>query len=197
MLKVGVTGGIGSGKSAVSKRLAELGAYVFDADREAKKILDENETVQEQLIQEFGTDIQNPNGTINRKKLARKGFSNEENQAILNAIIHPFVFDAIDEIYEKLKKTKKHPIFVVDAALIYESGLDQHLDYVITVTAQYGLRLKRAMSRSNLIREEVMKRMDLQLPDNTKVQMADFIIDNNESEEKLYKQVDQVFNQLA
>ncbi|MBC8175246.1 MAG: dephospho-CoA kinase [Candidatus Marinimicrobia bacterium] len=197
MLKVGVTGGIGSGKSAVSKRLAELGAYVFDADWEAKKILDENETVQEQLIQEFGTDIQNPDGTINRKKLARKGFSNEENQAILNAIIHPFVFDAIDEVYEKLKKTKKHPIFVVDAALIYESGLDQHLDYVITVIAQYGLRLKRAMSRSNLTREEVVKRMDLQLPDNTKVQMADFIIDNNESEEKLYKQVDEVFHQLA
>lgn len=197
MLKVGVTGGIGSGKSAVSKRLAELGAYVFDADREAKKILDENETVQEQLIQEFGTDIQNPDGTISRKKLARKGFSNDENQAILNAIIHPFVFDTIDEVYEKLIKTKKYPIFVVDAALIYESGLDQHLDYVITVIAQYGLRLKRAMKRSNLTREEVVKRMDLQLSDNTKVQMADFIIDNNESEEKLYKQVDEVFHQLA
>jgi dephospho-CoA kinase len=104
MLKVGITGGIGSGKSAASKRLAELGAYIFDADAEAKKILDENKTVQEQLIQEFGTDIMSPDGSIHRKKLALKAFSNEENQAILNAIVHPFVFDKIDELYEKVKE---------------------------------------------------------------------------------------------
>lgn len=197
MLKVGITGGIGSGKSLASQHMKELGATVFDADYEAKKILRESGKVQEDLIQEFGSDILNPDRTISERKLAVTGFANEENQAILNAIIHPYVFDEIDRQYESARKKGDSPIFVVDAALIYESGLDQHLDYVIVVTAQYGLRMQRALQKGKLSREEIQKRMDLQLPEESKVGMADFVVDNNGSDEDLVRQVDEIFKELV
>lgn len=197
MLKVGITGGIGSGKSLASERMKELGAVVFDADYEAKKILRENEKVQEDLTQEFGTDILNPDGSISERKLAMTGFSNEENQSILNAIIHPYVFEEIDRQYESAKEMGEAPVFIVDAALIYESGLDQHLDYVIVVTAQYGLRMKRALQKGKLSREEIQKRMDLQLPEESRVRMADYVVDNNGSEQDLASQVDEIFKELV
>lgn len=196
MLKVGVTGGIGSGKSFVSNRLRELGAYIFNADAEAKQILDENHRVQEQLAEEFGTDILNPDGTINKKRLAIRGFANEDAQAVLNAIIHPFVFKKIDTQFDKISQDKKYSIFIVDAALIYESGLDQHLDYVIVVTAQLGIRIKRAMERSSLSRDEIQKRIDLQLREETKVEMADFVIENDGTKEHLIEQTDKIYKQL-
>ncbi len=197
MLKVGVTGGIGSGKSAASIRMEELGAYRFDADKEAKEILNENEQVQEDLIEEFSSDILNPDRMINSKKLARVAFANDENQAVLNAIIHPHVFESIDRQYEKVLEKGEASLFVVDAALIYESGLDQHLDYVIVVTVQYGLRMQRALKRGKLKRDQIQKRMDLQLPEEAKVHMADFIIDNSGSEEHLIMQVDEIYSQIT
>lgn len=197
MLRVGITGGIGSGKDVASRRLEQLGAYVFDADYEAKKILKEQEKIQEDLIQEFGSDILNPDGTISERKLARVGFTNEENQAVLNAITHPYVFNEVDMRYETVSQENGAEIFVVNAALIYESGLDQHLDYVIVVTAQYGIRMQRALKRGKLSREEIQKRMDLQLPEESKVRMADFVLDNNGTEEQLISQVDDVYRQLV
>lgn len=197
MLKVGITGGIGSGKSAASERIAELGACVFDADREAKQILAQNEQVQEDIREEFGTDVVDPDNSINPKKLARVAFSNEENQATLNAIIHPYVFDAIDERYEAVKGKNEASLFVVDAALIYESGLDQHLDYVIVVSAQYGARMNRALQRGTLTRDDIQRRMDLQLAEESKVHMADFVVDNNSDHDFLAEQVDKIFREIT
>ena len=197
MLKVGITGGIGSGKSAASERMSELGAYVFDADKEAKQILAENEKIQEDLRNEFGTDVINTDNSINPKKLAKIAFSNEENQSILNAIAHPYVFDAIDERYDKVKEKDDSALFVVDAALVYESGLDQHLDYVITVSARYGARMNRALQRGTLTREDIQKRMDLQLPEESKVQMADFVIENNGNSDTLVRQVDKMYQDIT
>ena len=196
MLKVGVTGGIGTGKSVASNRMAQLGAFVFDADAEAKEILRTNQNVQTDLIEEFGTDILNPDGTINEKKLAVTAFANEENQAVLNAIIHPYVFEAIDKKFDELEKQSKTSVFIVDAALIYESGLDQRIDYVIVVTAHYGVRMQRAIQRGRLDRREIQKRMDLQLPEESKIGMSDYVIDNNGTEEDLIKQVDDIYKAL-
>lgn len=196
MLKVGVTGGIGTGKSVASNRMAQLGAFVFDADTEAKEILRTNKNVQTDLIEEFGTDILNPDGTINEKKLAVTAFANEENQAVLNAIIHPYVFEAIDKKFDELEKQSKTSVFIVDAALIYESGLDQRIDYVIVVTAHYGVRMQRAIQRGRLDRREIQKRMDLQLPEESKIGMSDYVIDNNGTEEDLIKQVDDIYKAL-
>ena len=197
MLKVGITGGIGSGKSAASERMAELGAYVFDADKDAKLILAENEKIPEDLRDEFGTDVMDPDDSINPKKLARVAFINEANQSVLNAIIHPYVFNTIDERYDEIKEKDEVTLFVVDAALIYESGLDQHLDYVIVVSAQYGARMNRALQRGTLKREDIQQRMDLQLPEELKVQMADFVIDNNGDQKHLSNQVDEIFQEIT
>ena len=196
MLKVGISGGIGSGKSMASSHFKKLGAYVFDADKEAKKLVEKNEKIQQQLIEEFGSDIQNPDKMISNKKLARVAFSSEDNQAVLNAIIHPFVFDAIDERFKKISGMGKYSMFVVDAALIYESGLDQHLDYVIIVTAKYKHRLQHALERGNLSSEDVIRRMELQLPEESKVGMADSVINNNGTLQDLKRQVDEIFKEL-
>jgi dephospho-CoA kinase len=194
MLKIGLTGGIGCGKSAASRYLQELGAYVFDADKEAKKILDENETVQSELIAEFGTDILNAEGKIDRKKLARVAFQDEDHQMRLNAIIHPYVFEEIDRQYNDLAKTGRYPVFVVDGALIYESGLDQHLDYTVVVTATLRHRMERAMQRGTLNRDEILKRMELQWSEESKVGLADFVVHNNGTEEELKTQIKEIFD---
>ncbi|MFQ6613842.1 MAG: dephospho-CoA kinase, partial [Fidelibacterota bacterium] len=150
MLKVGLTGGIGSGKSTASVIMAELGAYIFDADKEAKRILDSNETVQSELIAEFGTDIMGPDESIDRRKLARVSFQDEDHQLRLNAIIHPYIFEEIDRHFEKISTQSTYPLFVVDGALIFESGLDQHLDYIIVISSTVKYRIERATKRRTL-----------------------------------------------
>ena len=163
MLRIGLTGGIGTGKSTASKILEKLGAYIFDADKEAKKILLTNETIKSELISEFGTDIMTGDGNVDNNKLARVAFQDQDHQLTLNTIVHPYVFKEIDKNFDRELDGGKHDIFVVDAALIYESGADTHMDYVIVITALIKTRMERALARETLSREEILKRMDLQL----------------------------------
>ena len=151
MLKIGLTGGIGSGKSEVSKFFQSWGAYIFDADKEAKNIINNNTDAQREIIKEFGTDVIGLEQNIDKQKLARVVFQDEFHQLALNAIIHPHVFKKIDAKFEKIKSEKKHSCFVVDAALIYESGADTHMDYVIVVTSLIRFRTERVMSRNCLL----------------------------------------------
>ncbi len=197
MLRVGLTGGIGSGKSAASNILAEQGAFVFDSDAEAKQILETNKEAQQELIAEFSTDIMGADGAIDRKKLARIGLQDEDHQLRLNTIVHPYVFNRIDKTFEQISQSKKYSLFIVDGALIYESGYDQHLDYVIVVTALYRHRLERALQRGNLTRDEILKRMDLQWSEEEKLRMADFVIHNDGGLEDLKKQALEIYRQLT
>ena len=128
MLKVGLTGGIGSGKSSVSTLFNTWGSYIFDADSIAKEILNKNETAQSEIIAEFGTDVLDISGQIEKSKLARIAFQDEDHQLRLNTIIHPYVFTEIDRKFDEVLARDKHDIFVVDAALIYESGADMQMD---------------------------------------------------------------------
>tara|TARA_B100001027_G_scaffold86778_1_gene59437 strand:- start:5541 stop:6134 length:594 start_codon:yes stop_codon:yes gene_type:complete len=196
MLKVALTGGIGSGKSEVSALFNKLGAYIFDADTIAKQILDKDKTAQKELILEFGSDIISAKGIIDKKKLSRIAFQNEFNQLKLNTIIHPYVFKEIDLCFENILKKRKHEVFIVDAALIYESGADAHMDYVIVVTSHLKIRTERVMKRGDLSRDQFLKRVDLQWPEKDKTEMADFIIYNNESRDNLKKEAKKVYNQL-
>jgi len=197
MLKVGLTGGIGSGKSAVSALFSEWGAFIFDADTIAKNILNTNTVAQSELIAEFGTDIIGINGNIDKKKLSRTAFLNENNQLIINTIIHPYVFKEIDSQFESILLKGTHEIFIVDAALIYESGADTHMDYIIVVTSHLKLRTERVMSRGGLNREDFLKRVELQWPEKDKVEMADFIIHNNGTKKDLKKEAKQIYKLLG
>ena len=196
MLKVGLTGGIGSGKSSVSKLFLKWGAYIFDSDKEAKLILESNETTQNELIAEFGTDVLNAEGKIDKAKLARIAFQDEDHQLRLNTIIHPYVFSEIDTIFNKVLSSGKHEIFIVDAALIYESGADTHMDYVIVVTSHLKLRTERVMSRGDLNRDEFFKRLDLQWPDEDKIHISDFVIHNNGTKDQLEAEAKMVYDRL-
>lgn len=179
MLKIGLTGGIGSGKSSVSDLFKEWGAHIFDADTEAKRILDTNTTAQSELIAEFGTDVLNANNQIDKAKLARIAFYDEDHQQRLNIIIHPYVFDVIDSTFDKVLASGKHEVFVVDAALIYESGAYTHMDYVLVVTSHLKIKTERVMTRGGLTLDQFLQRVNLQWPDEDKIHMADFVIHNN------------------
>jgi dephospho-CoA kinase len=189
MLKVGLTGGIGSGKSTASSILAKLGSYVFDADTEAKIILDTNKDVQNNVIEEFGSSVLDPNGAIDNKKLAKIAFQDEDHQIILNSIIHPFVFSELDKQFEKISTKNKYASFIADGALIFESGLDQHLDSVLLIASSLKYRIARALSRGTLSREDILRRNELQWSDEDKAESADFTIYNNGTEKEFIEKV--------
>ena len=197
MLKIGLTGGIGSGKSSVSKLFQEWGTYVFDADSVAKKVLEENQTAQNEIISEFGTDILNKKNEIEKAKLARIAFQDENSQLRLNTIIHPYIFSEIDKEFDKVLQNGNYELFCVDAALIYESGADTHMDYVIVVISNLKLRIERVMKRGGLTREELLKRIELQWTDDEKVSMADFVIHNNGSEKELRHECKEVYGKIV
>jgi dephospho-CoA kinase len=196
MLKVGLTGGIGSGKSTASRYFESLGAFVLDADEEVKSLITSNETVQYELISEFGTDIIDGTGRVNKKKLARIAFQDEDHQQRLNSVVHPYIFNLIDKEFSRVFNDKKHGVFIVDAALIYETGFDAHLDYVIVVTAHLKNRMERALGRKALSREEILKRVGFQWPEEEKVNMADFVVHNDGTEAELQKNIESLIKKL-
>ena len=196
MLRVGLTGGIGSGKSTASNFFELFGSFVINADEEAKKILSSNETVQHELISEFGTDIIDVSGKVNKAKLARVAFQDEDHQQRLNSVIHPYIYNSIDDYFNEVLKDGKFDIFIVDGALIFESGYDVHMDYIIVVTALLKNRMERALARQTLSREEILKRIELQWPEEEKVNLADFVIHNDGSEEDLKKNVKRLIEKL-
>ena len=197
MLRIGLTGGIGTGKSTASKILEKLGAYIFDADKEAKKVLLTNETIKSELISEFGTDIMTGDGNVDNNKLARVAFQDQDHQLTLNTIVHPYVFKEIDKNFDRELDGGKHDIFVVDAALIYESGADTHMDYVIVITALIKTRMERALARETLSREEILNRMDLQWSEEEKIALADFVIHNDGPEKELIKNITDIYKELV
>ena len=196
MLRVGLTGGIGSGKSTASQHFSSLGAYVINADEEAKNLISTNEIVQNELIAEFGTDIIDGTGSVNKKKLARIAFQDQDQQQRLNSVVHPYIYNLIDKEFNQVLNVGKHDIFIFDGALIFESGYDVHLDYVIVVTAQLKNRMERALGRETLSREEILKRIEFQWPEKEKVNLADFVIHNDGTEKELHKNIEGLVKKL-
>ena len=196
MLRVGLTGGIGSGKSTASNFFEAFGSFVINADEEAKKLISSNEIVQHELIAEFGTDIIDVSGQINKAKLAKIAFQDEDHQQTLNSVIHPYIYDSIDNQFNRVLKNGKFDIFIVDGALIFESGYDVHMDYIIVVTALLKNRIERALGRKTLSRDEILKRINLQWSEEEKVNLADFVIHNDGSEEDLKNNVKSLIEKL-
>jgi len=196
MLKVGLTGGIGSGKSTASKFFEKLGAFILDADKEAKNLLEKNEIVQHEVISEFGTDIINATGKVDKNKLARVAFQDVDHQRRLNSVVHPYIYDLIDKKFDKVLSDGKYDVFIIDAAMIYESGYDIHLDYIIVITAQLKNRMERALARKTLTREEILKRIEFQWSEEEKVGMADFVIHNDGTEKELNDNIKSIIKKL-
>lgn len=177
MIKVGLTGGIGSGKSTVAKVFEVLGIPVYYADDAAKKLMNTDEELKEKIQLQFGNDVYK-DGQLDRKHLAEIVFNNPEKLQLLNSLVHPATLKDADTWMQK--QTTVYSL--KEAALIFESGAHEHLDYVIGVTAPVPLRIQRTMQRDGLTREEVIARMDKQMDETIKMKLCDFVIKNDEQE---------------
>ena len=177
MLKIGITGGIGSGKSTVAKLFEVLGIPVYYADDAAKQLMNENEVLKQQVQKEFGNEAYT-NGKLNRKYIADIVFTNPEKLELLNSIVHPATLKDAEEWMNK----QTTPYTIKEAALIFESGAQEQLDYVIGVYAPTPLRIQRTMQRDNISREEVIARMNKQIDETIKMRLCDFVITNDEQE---------------
>ena len=177
MLKIGITGGIGSGKSTVANLFEVLGIPVYNADLAAKRLMNEDVAIKEKIKQQFGDDVYK-NEKLDNKYLAQIVFSSEEKLHLLNSIVHPATIN--DANAWMLKQTT--PYTLKEAALLFESGAAELLDYVIGVTAPAPLRLQRVMQRDNSSREDVMARMNKQMDEEIKMKLCNFIITNDEQQ---------------
>ncbi len=177
MLKVGLTGGIGSGKTTVAKIFETLGIPVYYADEAARKLMNSDEDLKSELVRHFGPAIFR-NNELDRKYLASVVFSNKEKLELLNSLTHPVTIrDA-----EAWMKKQTAPYAIKEAALLFESGAAEHLDAVIGVYATQPVRVKRVMERDGVTAEEVMKRISRQLDEELKMKRCDHIIRNDEQE---------------
>lgn len=174
-LRIGLTGGIGSGKSTVSKIFETLGIPVFDADTAAKNIMNEDEGLKLKIKEIFGEEAYE-NGILNRKYLASIVFNDTEKLEQLNALVHP----ATISMAEKWAMKQTTPYTVKEAALFFESGSAAGIDYIIGVYAPQHLRIQRVMQRDNITREEVLARMDKQIDEEMKMKLCDFVLVNDE-----------------
>ena len=195
MTTIGLTGGIGSGKSTVSRMLAERGAAVFDADSEAKALMESDADLRRELIEAFGPDAYDDRGRLNRAYLAQQVFSSEEEVARMNALVHHRVHAAFER-HALRAAAEGRELAVYEAALIFESGADRHVDAVVVVDAPEEVRIERSIARDGSTRKQVLARMRHQLPPEHLVERADYVIDNSGSVDQLESQVDALHAQL-
>lgn len=174
-LKIGITGGIGSGKSFVAKIFKALGVPFYDADKEAKALMNSHLEMKSALLQEFGPDVYDGVGQLNRGYLASKVFRDKSRLAKLNAIVHPIVI----QHGEDWAFSQTFPYSLKEAALLFESESYKKLDYTILVIAPLEVRISRVIQRDNTTRQDVLDRIGKQLPDEEKQAMADFTIVND------------------
>ena len=184
-LKVGITGGIGSGKSLACRYLEELGYKVIYADKIAKELYASNKALLKKLAGEFGKSILNIDGTLNRINARKVIFSNKKNIKRVNSIVHPFVFREMDRIVAAIKDR----IIFFEAAIMFESGSYKRMNYVVLIYADKKTRIKRIINRDGVKRRDVLKLMKLQLDEREKLKRADFVIKNNSTPLELKKKI--------
>jgi dephospho-CoA kinase len=172
---IGLTGGIGSGKSTVAKIFAQLGIPVLDADATAKAIMNEDRSVKTKLIELFGEDAYKEN-QLNRPYIAQIVFEDSFKLQQLNAIIHPITIQYAKEWASK----QSAPYVIKEAALFFESGSSEGVEKIIGVTAPKHIRIQRVMQRDQITREDVIKRMEHQLEDSLKMKLCDWVIQNDD-----------------
>ena len=195
MFKLGITGGIGSGKSTATSFLEKKGARVFNADKEAKKHLKNSSLLQHKIISAFGSAVAD-NNKLNIKKLAEVAFSSRLEQKILNGLMWPEVFILIEK---KIKEYESENIklFILDAAMIFEGNFEHMLDATLLISAKKDLRIKRAQRRNNLHLEQIQNRLSLQMTEADKRKRANHIINNNSTLDKFHTSLEGYYKSLA
>lgn len=183
---IGLTGGIGSGKTLVAKYIESFGVPVYIADDEARKIMETDEVL-DLLRNEFGTEVID-NNTLNREKLAQIVFNNSVKLEKLNTIVHPLVKKHFESW---LEMNKNSPFVVKEAAILFESGGNKYCDAIITVTSPLETRIQRVMDRDTIDRDSVVKRIESQWTDEQRISKSDFVI-GNITVKDTYKQIDQI-----
>jgi dephospho-CoA kinase len=178
MIKVGITGGIGSGKTTVCEVFERLGVPVYYADKQAKYLMETDKNLREAIRQLFGDEAFDAENNLNRAFIAGIVFKDEEKLLALNALVHPAVKADYDS-WNAILARKEYPYSLKEAALLVESGSYKDLDKLIVVSAPLEDRIKRVMARDNITAEQVKARIDAQLPESEKVKLADYVIDNN------------------
>jgi len=203
MLKVGLTGAIASGKSVVGEMLVALGAHLVQADDIAHQLMLPGQPVYDEVVRHFGSAILNPDGSVNRAKLAEAAFGKAAGPSRideLNRIVHPAVIRRQEEWMEEVGRQEHHAVAIVEAALILEAGVAKRFDRLIVVTCTDQQHIARFAARQKLdldaARKEVARRMAAQLPDAEKIKAADYVIDNSGSLDRTQEQVRQVWEKL-
>lgn len=188
---VGLTGGIGSGKTTIAKWFSEVGIPVYNSDNEAKRLMNESDEIREELIQLFGKDAY-LNNELNRKFISSKVFENKDLLEQLNQIVHPTVF----KDFKIWIQNQNAPFVVKEAAILFESGSYHDCDYIVSVIADEEIRIQRVMNRDGISREQVLSRIKNQWTDELRIVNSDFIIRNNEGLNKLKEEFQEVYNKL-
>ncbi|MES2138337.1 MAG: dephospho-CoA kinase [Bacteroidota bacterium] len=193
MIKIGITGGIGSGKTTVCKVFELLGVPVYYADIEAKQILDSNLEVKKNILNAFGNSVLNDEEKIDKKKLASLVFNNKENLEKLNSIVHP----AVREHFEHwLQQHSTQKYILKEAAILFESGSYKLVDKIIAVVAPLELKISRTMQRDKVTQAEVELRISNQLNDDEKIKRSQFVIHNDE-QQLLIPQILNIHDQIT
>jgi len=205
LLKVGLTGGIAAGKSVVGEMFARLGAHLVQADAIAHQLMQPGEAVYAEVVRHFGGGILNPDGTVNRARLAEAAFgsSNADRASRvveLNRIVHPAVIHSQEEWMEDIGRRDRSAVAIVEAALILEAGVGKRFDRLVVVTCGPEQRIQRWARRLKVdeetARREVTRRMAAQLPDEEKIKAADYVIDNSGLLDETEAQVRQIYARL-
>ena len=194
MYKLGITGGMGSGKSTASVFFKDKGALVFDADLEAKKLITNNSTLKKQIISAFGTEITADN-QLDLKKLADVVFFTEKYQKSLNDIVWPEVSNVMKDA-AKNAENDEAKLFIVDAALLLEAEFNEFFNSILLITADKSVRYKRIQKRKNIPEDQIEKRMALQMPESKKKKLAHSIIENNGDLSELQMKLDVFWGNL-
>lgn len=205
MLKVGLTGGIASGKSVVGEMFVALGVHLIQADTIAHELMQPGEAVYREVVQHFGEGILNPDGAVNRARLAEAAFSTSDANKTsriqeLNQIVHPAVIRRQDEWMAAVGQRDPWAIAMVEAALILEAGAAKRFARLVVVTCRPEQRIQRWAARVGVneetARREVGRRIAAQLPDEEKIKAADYVIDNSGSLDETRKQVSRIYPEL-
>ncbi|MDK4229304.1 dephospho-CoA kinase [Corynebacterium pseudodiphtheriticum] len=192
---IGLTGGIGSGKSTVARSLQEHGFPIVDADLIAREIVEPGQPALAELTKEFGADILNADGSLDRGLLASRAFTNKDTTQRLNNITHPRINQRTQELFDEARENGAEAV-IYDMPLLIDKGLHKDMDATIVVHAAEHVRLERLTTKRGLDADDVRRRINAQIDDETRKQHADILLDNNGTEEDLTQQIAQAVDKI-